>query len=155
MEINRYPDGRIYRKKEDEEVVLKNAPKKKKHKYGAVKTTVGDLTFPTKKEARHYTILMQMKRAGLIKSFEMQTTYEIFPGYRNTKGEKVQAITYISDFDITTLDGEVYVCDSKGMETAVFRIKKKLFGYKYGKDIVLFKEDSDIHKLIIGGDDNG
>jgi hypothetical protein len=31
-------------------------------------------------------------------------------------------------------------------------MKKKMFGYVYKKDIVLFEKDSDIHKLIIGGE---
>ena len=155
MAINKYTDGRIYkvtRSDLHESATEKINKSNRKHKYGAIATVVDNIKFPTKKEARHYQILNQMLRAGLIKSFKMQVKYEIFPGYIDTKGKKIRSINYVSDFDITTLENEVHVCDSKGMETQMFKVKSKMFGYVYKKDIVMFKKDSDIHKLIIGGE---
>lgn len=40
-------------------------------------------------------------------------------------------MTYIADFLVTDLDGSQRVIDIKGVETATFRVKLKLFQLKY------------------------
>lgn len=63
-------------------------------------------------------------------SLELQPVYELQEGYKRGK-RKVQPITYIADFLVTYKDGRQAVIDVKGVKTEVYRIKKKLFEYKY------------------------
>lgn len=43
----------------------------------------------------------------------------------------VQAIKYIADFDITYKDGTRKIVDTKGIKTADFKIKEKMFNFRY------------------------
>lgn len=43
----------------------------------------------------------------------------------------VQAIKYIADFDITYTDGSRKIIDTKGIKTADFKIKEKMFNFRY------------------------
>ena len=42
----------------------------RKHKYGAVRTTVNGRTFPSKREAKRYSELVLMEKAGEIDGLE-------------------------------------------------------------------------------------
>lgn len=109
----------------------------KKSKYGALKTEVDGYIFDSVMEARFYIYLLFMVQDKKIKSFEMQTPYELQEKYKDLHTKKVvRAITYISDFVITNLDESTVVIDVKGRETADFKLKKKMFGYKY-RDLIL------------------
>lgn len=58
--------------------------------------------------------------------------------YRNLSekgGKTFRKIEYVADFQYEQ-DGKIIVEDVKGMETDVFKLKKKLFEYKY-KDLEL------------------
>lgn len=65
-----------------------------------------------------------------------------FPRYRKARQcpeceselELFHSLTYISDFDVVNLDGSVSVLDvksSKFFQTDIFKLKKKLFEYKF------------------------
>ena len=157
--INRYPDGRSYKKPRNnlnETATEKHIKHEgKKHKYGAKETFIDGRRFPTKKEAKHYMMLKQMKMGGYIKDFTMQNKYELQEGFINSSGKKIQSICYIDDFFITCNNDKTFPCDSKGMETPVFKLKKKMFEYKFGYPIILFKKDGDIHRLAKENDPNG
>ena len=43
----------------------------------------------------------------------------------------VRPITYRADFRVTYVDGHQEIEDVKGMETEIFKIKRKMFEYKY------------------------
>ena len=43
----------------------------------------------------------------------------------------IQAIKYIADFDITYKDGSRKIIDTKGIKTADFKIKEKMFNFRY------------------------
>ena len=45
--------------------------------------------------------------------------------------KKHRAIYYIADFEVHHLDGSIETVDIKGMETTDFKIKQKLFDYRY------------------------
>jgi hypothetical protein len=45
-------------------------------------------------------------------------------------GQRVQPITYVCDFRYIE-DGREIVEDVKGVSTALFRVKEKLFRYRY------------------------
>lgn len=104
--------------------------KAKKSKYNNVKTTVDGITFDSKKEAEYYCMLKILKQAGEIKDFGLQPRYELQPPFEKN-GQKYRAITYVADFVIVNLDGTTEVIDVKGVETQVFKIKKKMFEYQY------------------------
>lgn len=100
------------------------------HKYGARKTTLNGINFDSKAEAQYYQRLLLLQRAGEVTSIELQPVYELQPAYKRN-GRKVRAITYIADFLVTYKDGRQEIVDCKGMKTEVYRLKKKLFEYRY------------------------
>jgi len=101
-----------------------------KNKYNNRKTIVDGITFDSKKEADFYCQLKLLKQAGEIKDFGLQEKFELVPTFRKN-GTTYRAITYIADFVIENNDGTMEVVDVKGVETQVFKIKKKLFEYRY------------------------
>jgi hypothetical protein len=109
-----------------------------RNKYHAKKTEVDGIIFDSKKEAARYCSLKLMERAGEITDLQLQVPYELQPKYRRqTDGKAIRAITYVADFVYTDIrTGEQVIEDAKGMETDVFKIKKKLFEYQNpGKEI--------------------
>ena len=102
----------------------------KKSKYNNKKVIVDGIKFDSKKEAEYYCQLKLLKQAGRIKDYRLQPRYELQPAFKKN-GKKYRAITYIADFVITNNDGTTEVVDIKGVETQVFKIKKKLFEYMY------------------------
>ena len=107
-----------------------NIKPNKKSKYNNIKTIVDDITFDSKREAEYYCQLKLLKRAGEIKDFGLQPRYELQPTFKKN-GTTHRSITYVADFIIDNNDGTTEVVDIKGMETQVFKIKKKLFEYIY------------------------
>lgn len=91
---------------------------------------VDGIKFDSKKEAEYYCQLKLLKQAGEIRDIGLQQKYTLQPGFEKN-GVKYQPITYIADFVITNNDGTTEVVDIKGVETQVFKIKKKLFEYMY------------------------
>ena len=106
---------------------------KKKNKYGAVKTEVDGITFDSKKEARRYTELKQLQEAGKITNLQRQKRYVLQPAFE-LNGKKIREIAYISDFEYDK-DGIHHTEDVKGKILDVFRLKAKLFAYKFGYEI--------------------
>lgn len=102
----------------------------RKNKYNNQKTIVDGIEFDSKKEADYYIHLKLLKKAGEIKDIGLQQRFVLQPGFKKN-GVKYQPITYIADFVITNNDGTTEVVDIKGVETQVFKIKKKLFEYMY------------------------
>lgn len=102
----------------------------RKSKYNNQKTMVDGIEFDSKKEADYYIHLKLLKKAGEIKDIGLQQRFVLQPGFEKN-GVKYQPITYIADFVITNNDGTTEVVDIKGVETQVFKIKKKLFEHMY------------------------
>jgi hypothetical protein len=103
-------------------------------RYGNVKTTVDGITFDSKMEARFYEFVKELRMTGKIGAFEMQVKYEIFPAY-TFNGKKVRKVEYVADFVVYHHDGTEEIIDVKGVETDVFKLKRKMFEYKYQKPI--------------------
>lgn len=93
---------------------------RKTNKYNNVKTTRDGIQFDSRAEANHYETLKLMQRAGTIKSFARQPSFILSPNIR-----------YIPDFIVWGNDGIPWVEDVKGVETQVFKIKKKLWTEVY------------------------
>lgn len=99
-------------------------------KYKAKATTVDNIRFASQKEANYYLELKIAKRAKAIKDFSLQPEYELQPKYKK-RGKVVRAIKYKADFLIIENDGTETIVDCKGFLTPVYKLKKKLFEYKY------------------------
>jgi len=92
---------------------------KRASKYAAIPTVVDGIRFASKREAKRYSELLLLLRAGNIVELELQPK---FPCVVN--GEKV--CDYIADFAYLGPDGVRVVEDAKGVKTPVYRLKKKL-----------------------------
>jgi hypothetical protein len=115
------------------EYQMSKAPQK--NKYRNIKTEIDGIVFDSKKEAEYYQQLKYLKQAGEIRDFGVQQRYELQPKFKKN-GKTYQAITYIADFVIINKDGTTEVVDIKGVETKDFKIKHKMFEYKY-QDLTL------------------
>lgn len=103
------------------------------NKYGNKKIRLPDGTvYDSKKEYKRHMELMLLQRAGEISDLKRQVKYELIP-----KQDGERAVTYVADFvykDSRT--GEEVVEDCKGFRTDVYKLKAKIFRYRYGKKIL-------------------
>lgn len=99
-------------------------------KYHAKKVNMGGTVYDSKKEAKRAAVLEQQERYGLITGLRKQVTFELQPGYTNNQGKKIRPINYIADF-VYSKDGKKIVEDTKGFRTDTYKVKKKIFEYKY------------------------
>ena len=99
-------------------------------KYNNKKTVVDGIVFDSRDESLYYEALKDMKLKGLIKDYELQSKYLLQEGFVKD-GKRYRPINYIADFRVINNDGSFYVVDIKGMLTTEFKIKMKLFNYKY------------------------
>ncbi len=116
-------------------------------KYKAVKTTIDGITFDSKREAKRYTELKVLEKAGHITHLELQPEYQI-----TINGAKI--CKYKADFRYFTVraennersynskgewqtptmtgdkEGQI-VEDVKGFKTPIYRLKKRLVEASY------------------------
>lgn len=105
-------------------------------KYHATKTVIDGITFDSKREAKRYQELKLLERAGAIRDLRRQVRYELIPAF-DCDGKHFRPTSYVADFVYTdTATGEEAVEDCKGYRTDVYRLKAKLFAYKYGVSIL-------------------
>ena len=101
------------------------------NKYNAKKTELDGITFDSKLEANRYAELKLMERAGVIQQLQLQPKFTLQEAFEKD-GKKYRAITYIADFMYFDNEKRQWVVeDAKGVETEVFKIKRKLFEYKF------------------------
>ena len=100
-------------------------------KYHNKKVEYDGYTFDSIREKNYYIKLKLLEKAGKIKELELQKEYELQPSYK--LGNKTsRKITYRADFTYkSTEDDKLHVIDVKGFRTDVYRLKKKIFEYKY------------------------
>lgn len=97
-------------------------------KYGAKKTQVDGHVFDSIAESRRYRELMLLKRSGVVTEVELQPVYTLVEGFTHkATGNRIAPIKYKADFLVTYADGHQEIEDVKGMRTAVYRLKKRLF----------------------------
>lgn len=102
-------------------------------KYNSRKTIVDGITFDSKKEAKRYVELKRMEQEGLIQGLELQVPFELVPSFTimiDGKKKKRRNMKYIADF-VYYDNGNKVVEDVKGRKTDIYKLKKKLFEYKY------------------------
>lgn len=104
-------------------------------KYRNKKIIIDGIEFDSKKEGYRYKELRLLERAGLIKDLELQKEYILQDKFK-INNKTVRKISYIADFSyIAVKDNKLHVIDVKGFKTEVYKLKKKLFEYKYGIEI--------------------
>lgn len=109
----------------------------RKSKYHAEKTEVDGIRFDSKKEADRFARLKLLEKAGVIKDLKLQPRFELQEPFI-CDGKKERKIEYVADFQYEC-GGKIIVEDVKGAKTQVYKLKRKLFLYKYG-NTVDFKE---------------
>lgn len=98
-------------------------------KYGNKKVLIDGIKFDSMAEGRRYKELKLLQRAGIIKELELQPKFLLQESFKKN-GKTYRKVEYIADFQYIE-NGKVVVEDVKGKETEVFKIKHKLFEYKY------------------------
>ena len=98
-------------------------------KYNNKKTIVDGIKFDSKKEASRYQELRLLQRSSVITSLILQPSFVLQEKFRKN-GKAIRSIKYIADFSYYE-DGKRIIEDVKGVQTEVFKIKKKLFELKY------------------------
>lgn len=105
------------------------------NKYRNKKIVYNGIKFDSIKEKNRYVELRIIERLGLIENLELQKEFELQPAF-TLNNKKIRKISYIADFYYFDKELNDYVVeDTKGMRTEVYRIKKKMFEYKYKKEI--------------------
>ena len=99
-----------------------------RHKYNAKTTTVDNIKFSSKKEARYYQDLLLRQRAGEVVFVLRQVPFHL-PG----------GVTYRVDFQEFHSDGTVHFVEIKGFETKDWIMKKKLVEALYPVEIEVVK----------------
>ncbi len=112
-----------YQRKNGSKAVLEPV---KRSKYNNNHIRVDGILFDSQKEADYYSDLKLRLRAGEIKGFCRQPEFVLLEGFADVRPE-----TYKADFIVWKMDGTADVIDVKGMETEVFRIKRKQFMEKF------------------------
>ena len=107
----------------------KQLQQKGSSKYKAKKVVVDGIKFDSKREEQRWKDLLILQHIGEIKDLRRQVRFELQPSYKKN-GKTIRAITYIADFTYF-LNGKLIVEDSKGYRTEVYKLKKKIFEYKY------------------------
>lgn len=128
-------------------------------KYHNTKTVADGIKFDSKLEAERYAQLKILERAGVIKGLELQPSFELLPSFRKN-GKTWRKTVYKADFRyILCKDDRIIIEDVKGSTaviTDVFRLKQKLFEYKYpdytisiitSKDIKKFQIETKVNKM--------
>lgn len=102
------------------------------NKYNNHKTIVDGIKFDSIREAERYQELKLLEEAGEISHLELQPVVVLQDKFIY-QGKTIRAITYrgyFAYFDRRVNRGVIE--DVKGVETDVFKIKKKMFQKKYG-----------------------
>lgn len=98
--------------------------KQRPSKYGAKKTVVDGVTFPSRAEADYYCELKILEDIGDVLGFCRQPEFILQDGDGTV-------IRYKADFIVWHKNGEVEVIEVKGMPTPDWILREKLFRARY------------------------
>ena len=128
-------------------------------KYHNTKTVADGIKFDSKLEAERYAQLKMMERAGVIRDLELQPSFELIPSFRKN-GKTWRRTVYKADFRYILAEDDSYIIEdvkgSTSVITDVFRLKQKLFEYKYpeytisivtSKEIKKFQKETKVGKM--------
>lgn len=119
-------------------------------KYSNKKAVRNGVVFDSRREARRYSELLLLQRAGAITDLQTQVEFELIPAqfeavptgelYKRgaLKGKPKmkevcieKSVKYIADF-VYQENGKTVVEDAKGFRTEAYKIKKKMLLYFHG-----------------------
>jgi len=101
----------------------------RKNKYSNKKTEVDGYKFDSHKEAKYYLYLKSRQENKEIKNLRLQPVFTLQENFTH-EGKTIRKIKYVADFSYHE-DDVFTVIDVKGMKTDVYKLKKKLFLFKY------------------------
>ncbi len=104
-------------------------------KFNAVRTEYDGSLYDSKGEAQLAMVLDWRLKAKQIKGYDRQVRLHLVAG-----------IHIVMDFVVENLDGTKQYLDFKGMETPVFKIKRKLFEHFYAPAKIELVKTSRAHK---------
>ncbi|WP_188066666.1 DUF1064 domain-containing protein [Brevibacillus brevis] len=104
--------------------------KPKQPKYNNKITYVDGIKFDSKAESEYYLVLKEKLARGEIQDMRLQPVF-VLQDKCTRNGKNLQAITYKADFEVLHLDGTLEIIDIKGDETEAFKLKAKMFQYRY------------------------
>lgn len=100
-------------------------------KYSSKPKTVDNIRFDSQKEAKRYSELKLFLKIGIIENLKIQPSYELQEAFKKN-GMYFPAIRYKADFEYKEIQtGKIFIEDVKGFQTKDFKIKRKMFEYKY------------------------
>jgi hypothetical protein len=100
-------------------------------KYRAVRTTIDGITFASKREAKRYSELKMLEKAGEIWDLQLQAKFALYVLLQHPDSDSPIG-HYIADFTYKNRQREHVVEDSKGFRTPLYKWKKKHFEAQYG-----------------------
>ncbi len=108
-------------------------------KYGvssAEDRTFEGIIFHSRREMEAYRGFRILEKAGKIAKLERQVAFPLLAARLEAvpHGSLVDAVPvakYLADFVVTELDGTKRIYETKGVATAVYKLKKKLFEANY------------------------
>ena len=103
-------------------------------KFNNQKVEIDGHKFDSRHEAQVYLYLKQQQTEGNITQLSLQVPFILLDKYK-INGKTVRAIKYIADFTFINSDLELEVWDAKGVKTPTYKLKKKIFEYRYGIEI--------------------
>lgn len=102
-----------------------------KSKYGATKVKVNGIQFDSIAEAKYYVYLLKEKATKKnIKEIKLQVPF-ILQEKIKKNGKTILPIKYIADFVVDYTNDTTRVIDIKGAVTVDFKLKRKMFEYRY------------------------
>lgn len=106
-----------------------------KSKYHSKICVYDGMKFHSQKEGEYYLYLKSLLKNKKIKNLELQKEYILQDKFK-INGKTQRKISYKADFTYFSLeDNKLHVVDVKGFKTEIYKLKKKLFEYKYGIEI--------------------
>jgi hypothetical protein len=101
-------------------------------KYNNKKVIVDGIKFDSILESKYYILLKDLESKGLVSNIELQPVFILQEKFTDSSIVSHRRIDYKSDFRYRDeVVNETIVVDCKGLQTDVFRIKEKLFLFKY------------------------
>lgn len=99
-------------------------------KYWSKITKVDNIDFDSTKEAKRYNDLKLLEKVWEISHLKLQPKFLLQESFKyDWKTEK--RISYIADFSYCDIHWNVIIEDVKGFKTDIYKIKRKLFLFKY------------------------
>ena len=107
----------------------------KRSKYGNKPIVIDDIWFQSTAEGNYYQQLKVRMKAGEVSGYLHQVPFPVVI-------DGLPVCDYIADFVVYYPDGREEIIDVKGVETDVFKLKRKLLKATSGLDIILIKKPS-------------